>query len=297
VRATIQGLGWYVRRAPNVSAVGAFFHDVVGLPHVRPDAFWEAFRDIAPQIFVLRGGDGLVLEVMLGGQPAPQYRAPEDCGRIPVFRSRNLDSLVGRLRAAGVSIVADRHERLGRTAYALDPLGNLTGFRQPDPASPLAAEHRSAIEWAERGPGEMPPDVQDLGYITLRVMDVRRQVAFYRDTVGLDVVLDHASAGAVLGLGENALLEILPGGAPQQAPRLDRSEVNEMWMLRVRDLPEIVHDLRKAGARVVNSPFIVTGGALAYLLDPEGHLIGIQDHPLDPALAEEVEADRRWRAR
>jgi hypothetical protein len=105
---------------------------------------------------------------------------------------------------------------------------------------------------------------------------------------------DDGNDGAVLYLGDLGRLELSPGGR-LEPPVTDRTLAPEMWMLRIHDMDEMVADLDKAGVHWINRPFEMTGGTLAYFADPEGHVVGIQDHGNDGRV-QEAEAEARWLA-
>jgi predicted enzyme related to lactoylglutathione lyase len=289
VRDTIQCLGWYVRRTPDVPKLGAFYEDGLGLPDLVPNLIPPG----NPRwIAVLWGGETTFFEVMQGGTPPAAEPTIT-----PVFRCHDLDATIARLVAAGGAVGYEEPDDHGQTVFLRDPLGHLLGLRYRERSSPLAQDREAWRRWDDGGTAipnvaPLPTGLVALDWIILRVADLPGEVAFYRDVIGLDVVA-RSDVSALLSLGDMALLEIRPGGASEPIPT-DRGEINDMWMIRLRDLPGMVADLKRQGVRFVNEPFESTGGVLAYVVDPEGHLIGIQDHPLDPASPVEVEAWRRW---
>ena len=296
MRASIQGLSWYVRRGLHHEDPGYYYRDVVGLPLYGHTAAWPDWADRGA-LFIFRCGAAMELEFLKGEVEPIEVTEPEAAPIVPVFRSLHLDGTLARLQAGGARVLADREGPFGRTAYVSIPGGYVDGIRQaPSEARhPIdraaAAEHRAGGARVN-GIAEMPSDVLDIGWIELRVADVASEVAFYRDVVGLEVLEDRGGDGAMLYLGDLGRLQISPGGRVE-SPVADRSLARDMWMLRVHDLDALVADLDAAGVRWINRPFEMTGGTLAYFADPEGHIVGIQTHGNDGRV-QEIEAGERW---
>jgi predicted enzyme related to lactoylglutathione lyase len=276
---------------------GFFFRDVVGLPLLgQRGNNW----DDKGSLFVFWGGEAVEFELLPGAGERPVFDDPVQQPQVPVFRSFALEETLEGVVAGGGRIIVDREEPGGRTVYFLDPSGSVNGLRAPDPGSTdpvdvtARARHLSGGTHL-RGVAAMPAGVFDLGWIQLHVADVAAEAAFYRDVVGLDVVADRGPDGVVLSLGDIGRLEIKPGGSVQATPE-DRADAPEMWMLRVRDIEPVVAHLKASGVHFVNDPWFLTGGWLAYFVDPEGQLVGIQDHPND-GRPQEIEAERRWLSR
>ncbi|GIW05505.1 MAG: hypothetical protein KatS3mg060_0310 [Dehalococcoidia bacterium] len=289
MRPTIQCLGWFMRRTHDPADLAAFYRDVVGLPVIRTPR---------EDVHIFWGGEATSFEILLGGSPPPPISQPEDAPCIPILRTVDFDAARARLGAGGARFLdhAD-DEPDGRTAYFLDPHGHLTGLRERRRTSPWWDDHEAwrrydTGETRIPGVGPMPPDLHGIGWVALRVQDVAAETAFYRDSIGLAAIDERPERG-LLALGDTLVLEILPGGAPARLPA-ERTEVANVWMLRVRDLDGIVADLKAQGVRFVNEVFELTGGRLCYIADPENRLVGIQDHPPDGLRAEEDEAGRRW---
>ncbi|MFN8534683.1 MAG: VOC family protein, partial [Dehalococcoidia bacterium] len=100
----------------------------------------------------------------------------------------------------------------------------------------------------------------------------------------------------LFAIGDIERLEIAPGAEPQPTPA-DRSEVSNTFVLRVDDADRIAAELRAAGARQINSPFDVPDGRIAYFVDPEGHLFGIQSRRPSSTRPEDREATARQERR
>jgi predicted enzyme related to lactoylglutathione lyase len=227
------------------------------------------------------------------------YTRPEQATIIPILRSFDLPATLARLEAAGAPILADRTGPAGRTVYFADPDGNVDAVREAvtgddDPIGRAAEAEYRAGGARVNGIATMPPEILDIGWIELRVADVARETAFYRDVLGLELLRDEGPDGAVLYMGDLGRLELRPGGRVE-TPVTDRDLAPDMWMLRVHDIEAIVADLDAAGVHWINRPFDMTGGTLAYFADPEGHIVGIQSHGNDGRV-QEMEPEARWRA-
>lgn len=285
---TIQSLGWFVRRSPDPVRLSAFFRDVLGLPVLRT----------GPTHTMFWAGETSSFEVNLGGGPQPVYTDRSQAPCVPIFRAHDIDATIARLKKAGVTFINDFLREHNHLAYFLDPDGHVTGLQERYRTSPRDVDHEAWRRWdagETRIPfvGPMPPDLQHIGWVVLRVKDVMAEIAFYRDVVGLKVEVDYGEHGALLGFGETALLEISEGCPPQPIPN-DRAEVPDTFIIRVRDTDESYEYLKSKGVHFVNPPFDITDGRLAYFTDPEGHLVGIQRRRPTSERAEDHEANRRW---
>jgi predicted enzyme related to lactoylglutathione lyase len=298
MRSSVQGMSWYVRRGRHNEPPGYWYRDVMGLPLYGHTAAWADWAERGA-IFIFRCGAAMELEFLKGDVEPSEPTTPEAAGIVPIFRSFDLDATVARLTAADTRVLDDRVGPFGRTVYVAVPGGYVDGLRQaPDGSAgsiDLAAEAEYRAGGARvNGVAAMPDDLLDVGWIELHVADVAAAVAFYRDVVGLEVLADRGADGALLYLGDLGRLQLSPGGRAE-TPVTDRALARDMWMLRVHDLDGLVADLDAAGVRWINRPFEMTGGILAYFVDPEGHLVGIQTHEND-GRNQEIEAAARWRA-
>ena len=120
-----------------------------------------------------------------------------------------------------------------------------------------------------------------LTQIRLIVGDFARSVEFYRDVVGLRPQAEHPEApyaafkpelGSSLCLHERGDLDAMLGGVLRQG-RGDTALIS----LRVDDLDAYLTEIRARGAEIASGP-VEFGGRIrcAYLRDPEGNLIEIQ---------------------
>jgi predicted enzyme related to lactoylglutathione lyase len=278
-------LGWFVRRAADPEQLGAFYEQVVGLPVLRR---YGATR-------MLWSGETTCLEIAEGGTVPPRYtdRAQAPC--FPIFRVHDIDGEIDRLRGAGVEQINDIQGDY-RLAYFLDPVGHVFGIqRRPNPSD--RSEDIDALRrwesgaWRLAGAGDLPPSWQYLGWVVIRGTDTPKLIAFFRDVLGLPLKYGHGDVG-LLALDELCLLEIAPGGEAQPIAA-DRGEVSNAFILRTTGMPALVQHLKAAGVHFVNDPFDIDGGTIAYFLDPENHVIGIQERWPTSTRIEDQEATRR----
>lgn len=295
VANNVRALGWFVRFLREKSDAHLFYRTTLQLPLIR------GAQDLY-QVFW--GGEALIYELLMvkGRGPAPAQRA-DSAGCTPVFRAHELDALVGRLKAAGTTVVSFEEVWYGRQAMLLDPDGRLLGLREQDADSPLA-EDNLARRRQRRGetfnPGcdLMPAQLQEMGWILRRVVDVARMTRFYVDTVGLTWVAEHAGH-VYLSMGDNSLLELAPGGRTHAVPA-DRSGGEDTFLLRVSDADALRDRLRSSGLPFVNEKLEYYWTDICYCTDPEGQMFGFQQirHPRSfapkPAWPENLEAQRRW---
>ncbi|MCS6802911.1 MAG: VOC family protein [Chloroflexota bacterium] len=290
MRDPIIGLGWFVRRTHDVERLAAFFRDTVGLPVLREQG--EAVQFWA--------GEATVFEIAPGGQPNPAYtdRAQAPC--VPIFRVHGIRGTIQRLREAGVRFINEFEREHNHLAYFLDPLGNVTGLQERYRTSDRPEDREAWRRWDAGetridGVAPLPPDIQHIGWIVFRSLDVPAQIAFYRDVVGLEVAVSYSETNALMRLGDGVLLELSPGSSPQPRPA-DRGDVTNTPVLRVRDLDTLVADLQAKGVDFVNLPFDIPFGRIAYFVDPENHLVGLQERRPESDRVEDREARRRWGA-
>ncbi|MFN8533385.1 MAG: VOC family protein [Dehalococcoidia bacterium] len=291
MRETIQSFGWYVRRAADPDSVTAFYRDTVGLPALRS----------GPMVTMFWLGEIFTFECLPGGSARPAFADSAEAPMMPVFRSHDAGRLIERLKAAGVRFLRDTALADGsRVAHFFDPSGSVTGIQQRPAESSRVADQQALRRWKAGparlpGAGPLPAGIQSLGWVIMRVADVARELAFYRDVIGLDVVSDEGGTAA-LSLGETATLNLFPGGTLAAIPT-DRSGVDDSFILRVWDVDGLVADLKSRGVHFVNDPFDIPGGRLAYFADPEGRVIGLQQRTPASDRVEDHEAARRWASR
>jgi predicted enzyme related to lactoylglutathione lyase len=298
VRESVQGLGWFVRRAAHPIPVGRFYRDSLALPVLRQ---WEQPDNAG---LMLYAGDVAAFEINRGGQPPITDPRLAEC--TPIFRSRDIDTSLRRAAAGGARVVQQESGPGAATVLLSDPTGYVFGIQQAHMHGALAPDVEAERRWksAERGldgVGAMPGDLQDIARVRLRVEDPLALLVFYNEMLGLDILGESTREGALLHMGGTCALELLPGGARRPPPK-DRIAVTDVWILRVYDYVGLKAHFAVNRIHNVNTVQMI-GGWLDYYVDPEGHLFGFQERkPSDPAvpntnLVEDVAARRRWEAR
>ncbi len=272
--AHIQGLGWIVRRTADPLPQGQFYLDGIGLRELR-----RRDTDRARNIMAWMGMYS-VLETIWQGQPHPAVEQPADAEVIPIFRIRDWDTVMARLRANGAGFLNENPDPEG-TLYFTDPDGFVCGIRAPAAGSDLASDLEADRRWPDDlvSLPDTPPladGLQDIGWLRLHVADPQALSQFYCRTVGLDVLENNGDRGATLHLGGTCALELAPGGKSRPTPG-DRKEVPDVWILRGYDLAAFAEKMAAANVPLINELTLGSGsGALNYYADPEGHVFGYQ---------------------
>jgi len=118
----------------------------------------------------------------------------------------------------------------------------------------------------------------------LAVSDFERSLAFYRDTLGLEVeaVYDEppyatlVSAGARLSLAEHGHSAEDRPGVLMTAPE-DASRTNVVIVLEVEDAWAAYGELGRRGTRFLAEPYEPPwGGCRFFCVDPDGYLVEIE---------------------
>ncbi len=215
MRAGIQGLGWLVRRTADPQGLGAFYRDVVGLPVLRTHGATTVFWC----------GETVVMGINEGGRPQRRYRDRSEAPFMPVFRVRSMERATTMLRERGVEFVNDPFPiggGEGILAYFRDPGGHITGLQERNEVSgrPKDLEwrrRRDSGELAVHGAPDLDGEIEGLGWIVVRCTDLPRQVAFYRDILGFDLLMQGERA-ALLDIGGTMTLEVALGCPPEPLP-------------------------------------------------------------------------------
>lgn len=125
------------------------------------------------------------------------------------------------------------------------------------------------------------PQVTGIAQIHISVRDLQRMVAFYRDVLGLEVVIDAGSA-VFLGAGGTRLYLAVPES--------EEFRSNPLLYLSVDDIDGMVTDVRAKGATVRSEPHVVHRTPeyelwLAFISDAEGNPVGLMEQRPTPEAA------------
>lgn len=270
--AQIQGLGWIVRRTEDPLPQGQFYLDAIGLPELR-----RRDTDRARNIMAWMGMYS-VLETIWQGQPHPPVDSPSDAEVIPIFRVRDWDVVMDRLKAHETLFLNEDPDAEG-TVYFKDPDGFVCGLRAPIAGSDLAPDLEADRRWPDDlvslpNTPSLAAGVQDIGWLRLHVEDPQALSQFYCRKVGLDVLENNGDKGVTLHLGGPCALELAPGGRSRPTPN-DRKEVPDVWIMRGYDLAAFAQKMTEENVPVINE-LALGAGSLNYYADPEGHVFGYQ---------------------
>jgi predicted enzyme related to lactoylglutathione lyase len=113
----VMGIGGHFMRAAHPAALTAWYRDVLGLDF---SEYGEWAQQAGPTVFAAFEADTDHF-----GSPAQQVMIN--------FRVRDLDAMLGQLRAAGVDVAAETQEMdgVGRFGWVTDPEGNRIELWQP----------------------------------------------------------------------------------------------------------------------------------------------------------------------
>jgi predicted enzyme related to lactoylglutathione lyase len=303
LRDQIMGIGWCVvfSRPSLIDRMTEFYGSTLGLPLLmtmrgplqNKNYFWcgeDIVLDLAHH----------ALEIPLD----PREADPATARQIPIFRTDDLAALVAQLTAQGATVLPPRSTPQGDEAFVVDPMGRLIGYRQrpADSTFPPDVEARRRLRRGEAfnpGCAAMPAHLQELGWVRLSVADPAAARRFYGDLLGL-ADLGREGTADRFDLGDNSVLEIVPGGVARPAPAEQRAS-ETVTILRVVDFPTVRARLEAMGQPLPYKIYDMAMGGFTYIADGEGNLLGLADRKppaayiaKEPARAEDLEARRRW---
>ncbi len=274
-----------------MAEVAPFYETVIGLPRVR------AYGDV---LILLWAGEDLIFELKTD-DPAGVQSDPASAACIPVFRTHDLEATRARMAAHGYAPVSEEISEFGRTLFYRGPDDLITGFEERAEGSPLRADQQGLAAWRAGAARladmpSLPGGLHYLSRVIRRVRDVEAVGHFYGNVFGLESV-GREGASRLFSLGDTVILEIAPGGESRLAPA-DRGQLPDSFILRIHDFDTALAGLEARGAPF-NGDLIVFEETtrLRYVADPEGQLTGVEERGLIRDYVEDVEADRRWRAR
>ena len=137
--------------------------------------------------------------------------------------------------------------------------------------------------------------VKSLAHAALKVNDLDRSLAFYRDTLGFKEMMrinnDDGSLMLVyLRMTDTQFIEIFPGGEGDVAPGWNANAINH-FCLEVDDIQMVAADLRKRGVAFLHEPKIgLDGNWQCWIGDPDGNRIEFMQ--MMPGCMQEVAIER-----
>jgi lactoylglutathione lyase len=117
-----------------------------------------------------------------------------------------------------------------------------------------------------------------IGHVALKVADINRSLAFYRDRLGFRemIHLDREDGSLwliYLRITDTQYLELFPGGEGVRAPGPDTTAVNH-FCLECDDLDATANALRAAGVPLTVEPKLgLDGNRQCWIEDPDGNRI------------------------
>ena len=112
--------------------------------------------------------------------------------------------------------------------------------------------------------------------VRYQVRDVSRSVAFYTKRLGFKTDQQHLPAFAQVSIGDLKLILSGPGASGSRPMPDGRQQEPGGWnrvLLQVRDLPERIEMLKKAGLHFRNQMEVGPGGKQIQIEDPDGNPI------------------------
>ena len=290
-RKGVQGIGWYVLRAPEAQPLIDFYRDALGLGELRG----------GPELAMLWAGGPTVFEPNTG--PTQEvFETVSEAPFVPVFRSRDLDATFARLRSKAGLRQRDMVSKDGEVLFFRDPAGYFFGLM---PMSGPAGPHRLDPDTGRRPnlqlKTRLSEDIYDLHLLRAHTPRPAAMAAWYRDVVGLQMIANHGPEGADLSLGDATILQIRPGGTSRSVPD-DRVEESLVPVYRVYGLDGLMMRLAGADSTKVQL-FDQTGGRIWYGAGPDGALVGFQERRMPSEdlalwttrLPEDLMARKMWR--
>ncbi len=120
--------------------------------------------------------------------------------------------------------------------------------------------------------------LKGIGHVALKVADIERSLAFYRDTLGFAEMMrlnrdDGALWLVYLRITDTQFLELFPGGEGDRAPGSERTAVNH-FCLECNDLQATADALRAAGVKLTVEPKMgADNNWQCWIEDPDGNRI------------------------
>ena len=120
--------------------------------------------------------------------------------------------------------------------------------------------------------------IRSIGHVALKVADVERSLAFYRDTLGFEEMMrldkeDGSLWLVYLRMTDTQFIELFPGGEDERAPDADRTAINH-FCLECDDLHATADALRAKGVTLTVEPKQgLDNNWQCWIEDPDGNRI------------------------
>lgn len=132
-----------------------------------------------------------------------------------------------------------------------------------------------------------------IGHVALKVADIERSLAFYRDLLGFEEMmhLDKADGSlwlVYLRITDTQFLELFPGGQGDTAPGNDRTAINHVC-IECRDLKATAAALQELGIELTVPPKQGRDhNWQCWIADPDGNRIEFMQMATDSMQAEAI---------
>jgi glyoxylase I family protein len=112
--------------------------------------------------------------------------------------------------------------------------------------------------------------------VRYQVKDVQRAISFYTETLGFKLDRQNLPAFGQVSIGDLKLILSGPGASGSRPMPDGRRQEPGGWnrvVLRVKDLPACISELKKRGVRFRNEMEVGPGGKQVQVEDPDGNPI------------------------
>jgi lactoylglutathione lyase len=136
--------------------------------------------------------------------------------------------------------------------------------------------------------------LKGIGHVALKVADIGRSLAFYRDRLGFPEMMhldkeDGSLWLVYLRITDSQFLELFPGGEGDAAPGPERTAVNH-FCIECSDLQATANALRVAGVALTVEPKLgLDGNWQCWIEDPDGNRIEFMQMAADSMQAAAIE--------
>ncbi len=230
----------------DLAGMTRFYRDEIGLESAQQNAHWADYHTGGARLGTMEVHPGMACEIEIS------LHAPE------------LEATVAALRARGVSFMGPiKTIPYGRLAHLRDPNGTLISLYAPDRVpEPLASE-----------PGLL---------LLINADDFGRTVAFYRDTLRLEVAAEAAGWVEFDTGGSRITVHRRPRGGDHP----DHASQKVVFGFEVASLDRSAASMRARGLHFSTAPTDEDFGPYAEATDPEGNVVVFREPTPEPALEE-----------
>ena len=242
---------WYELMTTDPKAAIAFYTEVIG---------WKTQPFEGTDYMMWASGQGPLGGVMPLPEQAKAMGAPPHW--MAHVEVANVDKTVARVRELGGNVYVEPTDipKVGRFSVIADPQGaSISVFTPGGSMAGRDTEKPGEFCWHE-----------------LLTTDQKGAFAFYKDIFGWDHLADHdmGPMGTYLLYGREGKQL---GGMMNKPPQMTMPPAF-MYYIQVTDLKSALERAQRLGAKVLNGPMEVPGGAhIVQLLDPQGAAISLHE--------------------